>query len=234
MKLIDYYKKVSPETGATFAIAENFRYIESYSYGAEQLKKLGRVTGFTVRVAFLMEQSNKYYKTSWRAKPEYQGGFLLDAGVHFTAALRRLLGPENSVQSLIANTGLVQEYLAPVDSVNAVLKLKSGAVGSFIVGMGTASQAYEFHVAAENGTVTAASDKVVTTTGIGASATTEEKKWERTSGVKNEVQAWAEGLVAGKPNPEQSPEEALADLEILEKLLTSGDQDGARQFLEHQ
>ena len=52
--------------------------------------------------------------------------------------------------------------------------------------------------------------------------------------MKSEVQAWAEGIVSGKPNPEQSPEQALADLEILEKMLTSGDQDGARQVLEYQ
>lgn len=41
------------------------------------------------------------------------------------------------------------------------------------------------------------------------------------SGVVPEVQAWAEALKEGKSNKEQSPEEALADLEILEACLQS-------------
>lgn len=231
LKLIDYYKKVSAENGAILAIAENFRFMDGWKHGAEEIKKLGRVTGFVVRMNSMMKESNKYYQTSWRMKPEYQGGFLLDGGVHFTAALRRLLGDENAVKSLIAQTSLVSSHLPPVDSINAVLKLKSGAVGSYIVSVGTTMNAFEFHIACEQGVVKAETNKVVVVKGIGEDATTEEKAWERNTGVKNEVQAWAEGIASGKPNPEQSPEQALADLELLEKMLTSGDNDGARQTL---
>lgn len=225
---------MSAKNGAILAIAENFRFVDGWKYGAEEVKKLGRVTSFVVRMCTMMETGNKYYQTSWRAKPQYQGGFLLDGGVHFTAALRLLLGPDNAVQSAIADTTLITEHLPPVDTINAVLKLKSGSVGSFVISMGSTMKAFEYYIACENGVVRAEGDKVVTTRGVGADATTEEKTWERTSGVKSEVQAWAEGIVSGKPNPEQSPEQALADLEILEKMLTSGDQDGARQVLEYQ
>lgn len=216
------------------AIAENFRFTDGYTHGAEEVKNLGRVTAFIVRINFLMKQSNKYYQTAWRQKPEFQGGFILDAGVHFTAALRKLLGEGNTVESVIAQTSLTSSYLPQVDSINAVLKLKSGAVGSFVVSFGNLMQAFEFHVACEQGVVKAESNKVVVTRGADESATTEEKAWERTSGVKNEVQAWAEGLASGKPNPAQSPEQALADLELLEKMLKSGDNDGARQVLAFQ
>ena len=41
-------------------------------------------------------------------------------------------------------------------------------------------------------------------------------------------------MAAGVPNESQSPEQALADLEMLEKMLKSGEQDGARQTLEFQ
>ncbi|KAI1502606.1 oxidoreductase [Biscogniauxia marginata] len=234
VKLIEYYKKVSAKNKLILAIAENFRFNQGWAYGAEEIKKLGKVTGFVVRLNSMMQTSNKYYNTAWRTKPEYQGGFLLDGGVHFTAATRKLLGKENAVESLIAQTSLVSSHLPPVDSINAVLKLKSGAVGSYITSVGTTLSAFEYHVACEGGFVKAEGSKVVTGRGVGDTAQIEEKVFERTSGVKEEVQAWAESIVAGTPNPEQTPELALGDLELMEKMLTSGDQDGARQKLQYQ
>ncbi|XXH03790.1 hypothetical protein Hte_010196 [Hypoxylon texense] len=232
--LIEYYKRVSAETAASFAVAENFRFTPSYLYAAEQIKTLGKVTGFVVRVSFMMEQSNKYYNTPWRTKPQYQGGFLLDAGVHFTAAIRKLLGAENAVDSLIAHTALVSSHLPPVDTIHAVLKTKSGVVGSFVNSVGTTLGSFEFAVACEQGVVKAESAKVTTVRGFGKDAATEEKAFEPTTGVKEEVQAWAESILSGVPNPSQTPELALGDLELLEKMLTSGDQDGASQKLQYQ
>jgi hypothetical protein len=54
------------------------------------------------------------------------------------------------------------------------------------------------------------------------------------SGVKQEVAAWAESLVTGKLNPRQSHEEALADLEIPEKMLKSGEGHGKTESLQFQ
>ncbi|KAI2627362.1 oxidoreductase family protein [Hypomontagnella submonticulosa] len=234
VKLIEYYKQVSAETNASLAIAENFRFLQGWSYGAEEIKKLGKVTGFVVRMNSMMEKTNKYYLTPWRTTPQYQGGFLLDGGVHFTAALRKLLGSENAIESLIANTSLVSSHLPPVDSINAVMKTKSGVVGSYIVSVGTTMDAFDFHIACEQGYVKAEGAKVVTARGVGKNAVTEEKVFEKSFGVKEEVHAWAESLLSGIANPNQTPELALADLELMEKMLTSGDQDGARQKLEYQ
>ncbi|KAI0012608.1 oxidoreductase family protein [Xylariaceae sp. FL0662B] len=234
VKLVEYYKKVSVETKASLAIAENFRFSKGWGVGAEEIKKLGKVTGFVVRLNSMMQTSNKYYNTAWRTKPEYQGGFLLDSGVHFTAALRKLLGSENAIESLIAQTSLACSHLPPVDTINAVLKTKSGVVGSYIHSVGTAMQAFEFHVACEQGVVKAEGSKVTTIRGFESDAVAEEKVFEQTSGVKEEVQAWAESVLSGVPNPDQTPELALADLELVEKMLTSGDRDGARQKLQYQ
>ncbi|KAI0472845.1 NAD(P)-binding protein [Xylariaceae sp. FL0804] len=234
LDLIEYSKKTSAETGASLAIAENFRFIEGWSYAAAEIKKLGKITGFVVRLNSMMEKSNKYYNTAWRTKPEYQGGFLLDGGVHFTAALRTLLG-EEVVTKLNAQTSLVSSHLPPVDSINAVLKTKSGVPGSYIQSVGTQMEAFEYHVACENGWVKAEGSKVVTVRGHGDGAATEDKEFERTSGVREEVQAWAEAIASsGAPNPQQTPELALGDLELMEKMLTSGDQDGAPQQLQFQ
>ncbi|KAI1142484.1 oxidoreductase family protein [Hypoxylon sp. FL0543] len=234
IKLIDYYKQVSAETNASLSIAENFRFIQGWAYGAEEVKKLGKVTGFVVRMNSMMEKTNRYYNTPWRTVPQYQGGFLLDGGVHFTAALRELLGEENAIESLIAQTSLVSSHLPPVDSINAVVKTKSGAVGSYITSVGSKMDAFDFHIECEQGVVKAEGAKVVTLRGVGKDAVAEEKVFEKSSGVKEEVHAWAESILSGIPNPNQTPELALADLELIEKMLTSGDQDGARQKLEYQ
>lgn len=62
---------------------------------------------------------------------------------------------------------------------------------------------------------------------------TTEVEDERT-GVPPEIRYWGQALVAGKPNESQSPEEALADLEVLEACLRSGEQDGKAIKLECQ
>ncbi|KAI0206802.1 hypothetical protein F4808DRAFT_466749 [Astrocystis sublimbata] len=234
LELIEFYKKTSQETKATLAIAENFRFMKGFSQAAEEVKKLGRMTGFVVRLNSMMQTDNKYYKTPWRTTPEYQGGFLLDGGVHYTAGLRILLGREDTIDTVIALTSLVTSHLPPKDTINAILRTKSGVVGSYTHCVGTTFKAFDFHVACEKGYVEASPDKVVTVRGLGADAKTEEKTFERTAGVKEEVQAWAAAIASGKPNLEQTPELALGDLELLEKMLTSGDQGGARQQLEHQ
>ncbi|KAI1389417.1 NAD(P)-binding protein [Hypoxylon trugodes] len=233
IELIEYYMRTSAETNASLAIAENFRFYPKWNYAAEEIKKLGKVTGFVINVVSMMETSNRYYNTPWRTTPQYQGGFLLDGGVHFTAAFRRLLG-ENAVESLVAQTALVSSHLPPVDSIYAVLKTKSGAVGSFIHSVGTTMSATEFYFACEKGSVKADRDKVVTTVGFGNDAVTEEKTFEYTSGVKEEVHAWGESILSGIANPDQTPGLALGDLELIEAMLKSGEQDGARQKLEHQ
>ncbi|KAJ1326379.1 1,5-anhydro-D-fructose reductase (1,5-anhydro-D-mannitol-forming) [Microdochium nivale] len=236
LELLDYYKKLSNGSGgkATWSVAENFRFIDAYGYAAEQAKTLGKMHAFHVKLLFMFEQSNKYYGTAWRATPDFQGGILLDGGVHFTAALRTLLGPENAIQSISAHTSQVQSHLPPVDSVNAVLKTKSGVIGTYVHSIGSTASAFQFQIVCEDGSIEAEGRKVVVIRGRGAEAKREEKAFESTTGVKEEVHAWAEALQAGRPNPAQSPEQAVADLEIFEKMLRSGEQNGSVQKTEHQ
>ena len=151
-------------------------------------------------------------ETKWRKNPTHQGGFLLDGGVHFTAGLRLLLGTENHISRISAYTNQNQEYLPPVDTVDATMKTQTGATGTFSISMGTTFTGSEWSVACEHGTVSI-SRSTVTTVFDGK----EEKvtiKDER-SGVPPEVRAWGESLVAGERNAKQIPEEALADLELV-------------------
>lgn len=45
----------------TWAVAENFRYLESFLYGAEQAKGLGRVLGFRTRMHAFVRPGTKYF-----------------------------------------------------------------------------------------------------------------------------------------------------------------------------
>jgi predicted dehydrogenase len=113
----------------------------------------------------------------------------------------------------------------------AIIKTKAGAVGTFQLSSGSLINAFEWDVSLERGTVKVDGQKVTVKPVDGEEST---KEFSRTSGVSEEVAAWAEALVSGKPNALQAPEEALADLEFMEKLFRSGEQDGASQTLELQ
>jgi predicted dehydrogenase len=230
-KLIDFYKNVSSEKNVTFAVAENYRFRDPFTYAAAEAAKLGNVTQFSIKAMSLMAQENKYYKTAWRTKPEYQGGFLLDGGVHHAAATRLFLAGASRPESVRAYTTQTQEFLPPIDTTMAIIKTKSGGIGTFQLSSGSLLSAFEWDVACERGTVKVLGEKV-TIKPTGGDETT--KEFERGSGVAEEVAAWAKALVAGKPDPLQAPEEALADLEFMEKIFRSGEQDGAPQTYELQ
>jgi predicted dehydrogenase len=138
-----------------------------------------------------------------------------------------MLGPENPLVSLSANTTQLQEHLPPVDTVDATAKAKNGATGTISISFGTIFKGNEWTVACENGVVSVAGGKVT----IGDQ--TEEIQDDK-YGVPPEVRAWGEAIAAGKANERQSPEEALADLEIIEASLRSGEQGGKAIVLECQ
>ena len=185
--------------------------------------------------AFRIQQGSKYIETPWRKTPEYQGGFLLDGGVHFIAGLRCLLGSEAKAASLSAFTAQHQSYLPPVDSADAVLKLKNGGQGTFSLSFGTTATGNEWAVACEGGEVIVEPfEGKVTVKAKGETEGKTEEAKDEFGGVKQEVFAWAKSIKECKPDPKQSPEEALGDLEMLEAILKSGQRDGIPVNLYHQ
>ncbi|KAI1611110.1 glucose-fructose oxidoreductase [Exophiala viscosa] len=220
-----YHSEIAPK-GVTWGVAENVRYTASFLHAAEAVKPKGRQLTFRCRMQTLVE-GGKYYETSWRKVPTHQGGFLLDGGVHFTAALRLMLGKDNPLVSLSAHSALLQEHLPPVDTVEATAKSKSGAVGTISISFGTTAKGSEWTVGCEKGFVS------VSRKGVTIDDKLEEIEDEKT-GVPPEVRAWGEALAAGTVNELQSPEEALADLELIEAMLRSGEQGGVPIKLQHQ
>jgi len=245
-ELIEWYGKNNTIDGKQirWSVAENFRYMESLRKGQEERAKLGKIVEFSLKRHTLV-RGGKYFETAWRKVPDYQGGFLLDGGVHDVAGLRLVLSGD-PVAKLSAFTRQNQPHLPPVDTIDATLKLKSGATGTLSQSFGTTfPNNSEWAIACEQGTVTVGrageivhsshTDKklgnVVRVFGPDSKLVKEIPVEDDGSGVTPEVKDWAEALANDKSNEIQSPEQALADLELIEKMLRSGEQDGVPQSL---
>ena len=242
-ELLDWYRQNVETSKANFSIAEQFRYYAAYAHGAKKVKEYGKVLGVRVRMQTCIQKGMKYLETEWRKKPEHQGGFLLDGGVHFIAGMRVLLaGGGTKVKSVSAYTSLLQDYLPPIDTVDASLQLDNGSTGSFSVSFGTTFSGAEWTVACERGTVSVNGTKVSTKVAGGEEETVEvpdelgdlKEEHVKIGSVMPEVFAWARSIKKGKWDPRQSVEEGLADLEMLEALVKSGEADGKPVTLQFQ
>jgi predicted dehydrogenase len=130
---------------------------------------------------------------------------------------------------------LLQPHLPPVDTVNAIWQTKTGISGTFSISFGTTLSGNEYTVACEKGSVTIVRSKVTVRQGEENEGIITEKEFkDEGAGVKQEVAAWAESLMHGRSDPRQAPEQALADLEILEKMLKSGEGHGKPESLRFQ
>ncbi|KAJ7735652.1 oxidoreductase family protein [Mycena maculata] len=106
-------------------VAENFEAEPGFRAAGELIAagKIGKVSFFKAVVTNHVDVDNKYYKTPWRTIPDYQGGFLLDGGVHTVGALRTML-PE-PLTHLSSFASLNHEHLKPHDTIHAVAKAGS-------------------------------------------------------------------------------------------------------------
>lgn len=197
-------------------------------YASEAIKTLGRLLGFRVTKYTHVKHGQSYFglhcpakpstflvqkppanrdggtETYWRKIPGYQGGFLLDGGVHFTAALRLVLGEEDPVVGVSAQTTQLQEYLPPVDTADAVMKTKSGVIGTLSMSFGTNFSGSDVSMACEKGSVNFSNQKfTVRYTHVRSEYVTEETKdfADEGSGVKEEVEAWANAILQRTPDP---------------------------------
>lgn len=141
---------------------------------------------------------------------------------------------DDKAESVIGYSSLAQEYLAPVDTLSAVIKTKGGAVGNFSCSWGTTlPRAAEYQVACENGSVTIEGDKgwIVYKDGRRVE---KDFPFTRGAGVMQEVEAWGKAMREAKEDPLLTPEITLGDLEMLESMLKSADENGAPKLLKFQ
>ena len=215
-----------------WAVTECFRYEPAFAYAAEQVRKLGKLTFFTFNWAIEVLESNPYYQTSWRTVPDYQGGFLLDAGVHFASELRQILGQE--IKQVAAFGRQVKPFLPPVDTISSICLLSGGASGTFTLSVASNKTLHQLTIVGDNGTVVvetendASSDASMTFV-VSAPECKEGKAFE-SCGVDRGIAAFAKEVTDGKQEARSMPREALADLRIIEALLRSGESGGKLIF----
>jgi len=164
-------------------------------------------------------------RTTGRKVPEYQGGFLLDGGVHFVAGLRALLSAAGGqeIAQVAAFSALLEERLLPVDTVHAVAVTKEGKTGTIGLSFGTEFKAgLEVEIVTTNGSIVWNPRGVQTTTTKDGEKVETKEEFGSDSGVTAEVAAFVAAIAAGKEDPRQTPLEALKDLEIIQALLESG------------
>ncbi|EIW79473.1 NAD(P)-binding protein [Coniophora puteana RWD-64-598 SS2] len=129
LKLIAEYEATYKPKGLVWRVAENWEVEPGFIAAGQAIRdgKIGKVTFFKASVCNFMDRDSKWYKTPWRTVPEYQGGFLLDGGVHNAASLRVML--PSPLTHLTGFASLNREWLAPHDTINAVLRTADGAHG---------------------------------------------------------------------------------------------------------
>ncbi|GAB1202496.1 hypothetical protein APSETT445_001113 [Aspergillus pseudonomiae] len=210
--LINLHNSRIVSSKTVWAVAENWRYMSKFVRAAQEVRRLGGVKNFRVVMRSMIKPGSKYHKTEWRRKPEHQGGFVLDGGVHVVAALRLILGQSDGLAMVAAHSSLRQEHLAPVDTVDALVKTRSGATGVLSVSYGSEINDSVFEFTCADGVVTLDFDRL-TVNGKGYDVPFEGR------GVNKELVEFAESITTGAGIATRlRPEEALADLELSEAL----------------
>ncbi|KAJ7722975.1 oxidoreductase family protein [Mycena metata] len=221
-------------------IAENFEAEPGFRAAGKAIAegKIGKVNFFKAVVVNHIDVDNKWYKTPWRTVPDYQGGFLLDGGVHTIAALRTML--THPLTHLSAFASLNHEYLKPHDTIHAVVQAGSHFHGIVELSFGAPTKsvppADEFVITGSEGWLTVNSVRVedksvmrvlikraVKPKAEGEPATEVEEVIDNPKmGVEAEFRSFFDA-VAGKPTLEiGDPLEALKDVVFIQAGLNSG------------
>ncbi|KAI8834301.1 hypothetical protein BC829DRAFT_458608 [Chytridium lagenaria] len=205
-------------------VAENYRFESLLRRASSLVKHIGNIVTFATTWHVGVAKDVSYHATEWRKIPDYQGGFLLDGGVHVVAALRLILA--DRVSHVSALTHLSQPHLPPVDTLSATLRTIKGSTGTLNMTYGSSIQKeMRLLVVGEEGFVDVSRRGRV---GGGwewvVRFESKEGKGEEVGGVdgvENEVVAFGEAIAKGNVDERGAPEEAFRDLALLEAMLKS-------------
>lgn len=222
LELLRWYRDNVDTSKVFFGIAENWRYTGVFVRAAEEVQRFGKIQAFNARVHFFLPPDEKHTTTEWRKKPEFQGGFLLDSGVHLVAIVRQMLGAKGKIKRVSAFVSSQAGHLPPVDTLAATLQLENGSAGTVSISFGSTFFDGEWSVACEGGTVSANGFTFELKTHPFGGELKASGMPDEQSNVKQEVTAWVKSIQSGTLETRLRPEEALADLEIIEAMLSSG------------
>lgn len=60
-RLLEYYNSDKVKGGATWGVAENFRFLDSFIHARKEIEKLGRVLGFRMQFCGNVKPGMKYF-----------------------------------------------------------------------------------------------------------------------------------------------------------------------------
>jgi predicted dehydrogenase len=224
-ELITFYKSL--ESPPVWSVAEQFRHNPVYDYIVSILPQIGKFTYFVQQVSNDVNPGDKYLETSWRKVPDYQGGFLLDGGVHFVAGLRKIL-PCN-ISQISAFTRLNRDYLPPLDTIHSTWLLEDGSTGLFGVTFAASDRKFQIELMGQDGCIKVDLGYPPESVVVLIKGGKEEKKTFKDAnraGILGEFVEFGIAIREGKKDQKGDPEEALADLAALEYMLNSGENGG--------
>jgi len=129
LSLIEKWEKDFKPKGLIWRVAENFEVEPGLVEAGRKIKAgaVGDVRSFNYSIINNTDKSSKWYNTAWRTVPDYQGGFLLDGGVHNAAALRVILPFSLGTSTVSGIASLTREYLKPQDTIQAVIQAEASS-----------------------------------------------------------------------------------------------------------
>ena len=72
-ELVKWYKGTGQKK--IWSVGENFRFLDSVAFGAEQIKRLGgNVVAFSLKLNGFVDKNDKYYQTEWYVRPPVRTG----------------------------------------------------------------------------------------------------------------------------------------------------------------
>ena len=159
----------------------------------------------------------------------HQSGILVDSGVHFAAGLRSLLhAASQEISSLTAFTSVSSSFPPITNTLYSAIQIRNGNSGTFHISFGSDYQTkFAIEITTDRGSVTVEADQVACIRRDSSGKTTEKiTALELDNGVKGEIQAFAESIQNGVANERGVPEQALADLRLIQRMLESDEEGG--------
>ncbi|GAB7128314.1 Gfo/Idh/MocA family oxidoreductase [Silvimonas sp. JCM 19000] len=195
-------------------VAENFRYASAFSRIQAWLVsgRAGAVYALNWNAMMSMQPDNRYLVSGWRSGHEFPGGLLLDAGVHYVAVARDLLG--DIVRATLSPTQ-TNPQLGRFDGGALTLQSAAGATAQINLYFSSHThQQWQLTVLAENGAATYDGRTLVLQDPSG------QTRWERDDddGYMAEFRAFAHAIRIQRA-PRSDFDQAWRDMQILTSTL---------------
>ncbi|KAL1968621.1 hypothetical protein VTN77DRAFT_1447 [Rasamsonia byssochlamydoides] len=221
--LIEEYESQFQPKKLILAVAEQFRFDRAHEKARQLVADgaIGKLVAAHARVWSNVVPGNKWYETEWRKVPDYQGGFLLDGGVHFVALLRYVSSDE--IVETAAFTRQTHEYLPPLDTVHAALRFGSGALGTLSMSWASVKGEYSYNFIGTEGSLTITGAKGGTKLVVeNAQGQVVSEEIIAGEGTAQEFLGFFAAIQRGEGDERASPRQALADVAVVESLCNGG------------